>query len=78
MYTHTYYTHHTRTIAIDLLTIRKLKKWFSDTIKDENVARNVKKIKKIKAYGTFNYFCKRKFMMQYTKLKAKNDNKFIQ
>ena len=40
--------HHTRTIAIDLLTIRKLKKWFSATIKGENVARNVKKIKKIK------------------------------
>ncbi len=38
MYTHTYYTHHTRTIAIDLLTIRKLKKWFSVTIKGENVA----------------------------------------
>ena len=42
------------------------------------MAQNVKKIKKIKAYRTFNYFCKRKFMMQYTKLKAKNDNKFIQ
>ena len=37
-----------RTIAIDLLTIRKLKKWLSATIKGENVARNVKKIKKIK------------------------------
>ena len=42
------------------------------------MAQNVKKIKKIKAYRTFNYFCKCKFMMQYTKLKAKNDNKFIQ
>ena len=48
MYTHTYYTHHTRTIAINLLTIRKLKKWFSATIKGENMAQNVKKIKKIK------------------------------
>ena len=56
MYTHTYYTHHT--IAIDLLTIRKLKKWLSATIKGENMAQNVKKIKKIKILQST--FCRSK------------------
>ena len=62
---YTYSHHRTRmfksphhTIAIDLLTIRKLKKWFSATIKDENVARNVKKIKKIKILQST--FCRSK------------------
>ena len=57
VYTHLLYTPH-HTIAIDLLTIRKLKKQLSATIKGENMAQNVKKIKKIKILQST--FCRSK------------------